>query len=85
MRWLKTVFAEIFRLFVDDDSFAITILVWLVVAGTVFAYVDIPAGVKGPVLFTGLAAILIESAVRRARPRQLLAKQKSRANRSKPS
>jgi hypothetical protein len=84
MQWLKTVFTEIFSLFVDDGSFAIAILAWLVVAGAVFAHVNIPAGVKGPVLFVGLAAILMESAVRRAKPRNDLAKQRSRTNRSAP-
>jgi hypothetical protein len=84
MQWLKIVFTEIFGLVVDDGSFAIAILAWLVVAGTMFAYVNIPAGVKGPILFAGLAAILMESAVRRARPRNDLAKQRSRTNRSAP-
>jgi hypothetical protein len=85
MQWLKTVFVEIFSLFVDDGSFAIAVLVWLVVAGTVFAYVNIPAGAKGPVLFAGLAAILMESVVRRARPKSCFAKQRSRTKPSKPS
>ena len=84
MQWLRTVFTEIFSLFVDDGSFAIAILTWLVAAGSVFAYVNIPAGVKGPILFAGLAAILMESATRRARSRNDLAKQRSRTNRSAP-
>jgi hypothetical protein len=29
MRWLKTILAEIFGLFVDDGRFAFTIIVWL--------------------------------------------------------
>jgi hypothetical protein len=80
MQWLKAVFTEIFGLFVDNGSFAIAILAWLVVARTVVVFVNIPACVKGPVLFAGLAVILLESAVRRAHPRLRRAKQKSRTN-----
>lgn len=67
MRWIKTVVSEIFGLFVDDGSFAIAILLWLVLAGLVLPRTDIPAAAKGPILFIGLAAILVESAARRAR------------------
>lgn len=72
MRWLKIIFTEIFSLFVDDGSFAITILVWLGVAGTMFAHTNMPSAAKGPILFAGLAAILMESAVRRARPKKII-------------
>lgn len=67
MQWMKTIVAEVFGLFVDDGSFAIAILAWLVIAGLLLPYVDIPSGAKGPILFVGLAAILVESAARRAR------------------
>jgi hypothetical protein len=67
MGWVRTVLAEIFGLFVDDGSFALAILAWLAVAGLGLPHLDLPAAVKGPILFLGLAAILIESALRRAR------------------
>ncbi len=67
MPWLKTIAAEIFGLFVDDGAFAVAILAWLVVAGLALPHIGLPPPVKGPILFAGLAVILIESATRRAR------------------
>jgi hypothetical protein len=67
MQWIKAIVAEVFGLFVDDGSFAVTLLIWLVLAGLLLPYVDVPHWVKGPILFAGLAAILVESAARRAR------------------
>ena len=67
MQWLKTIAVELFALFVDDGAFAVAILAWLVVAGLALPHIGIPAPLKGPVLFAGLAVVLIESATRRAR------------------
>jgi hypothetical protein len=67
MRWIKAVTDEVFGLFVDDGSFAVAILaclllVWLAVSRIGIASTWCAAG-----LFLGLAAILVESVVRRAR------------------
>ena len=67
MRWIKGVAGEVFGLFVDDGSYAVAILAWLAVAGLALPRLDLPPDAKGPVLFAGLAAILVGSAVRRAR------------------
>lgn len=67
MRWIGTVLREIFGLFVDDGSFAVAILVWLAVVWLVLPRLAVPAVWVGPVLFAGLALILVESATRRAR------------------
>jgi hypothetical protein len=67
MGWIRTVAREIFGLFVDDVGFAITIVVWLVLCGLLLPPAGIPPAVKAVILFAGLAAILLESAVRRAR------------------
>jgi hypothetical protein len=67
MRWLKTISSEIFGLFVDDGSFALAILVWLALVGFVLPRLAIPMAWGGIVLFAGLALILLESAMRRAR------------------
>ncbi len=67
MNWLRTIVTETFGLFVDDGAFAVAILAWLIVTGLVLPSVGTGAAVKGPILFAGLAAILIESATRRAR------------------
>lgn len=67
MKWLKTVLDEVFGLFVDDGSFAVAVLVWLGVAWLLLPHAGLPAAAKAPILFLGLAAILLESATRRAR------------------
>lgn len=67
MSWLKSIFREIFGLFVDDGSFAIAILVWLAVLWLALPRLPIPATWHGVILFAGLIAILIESVLRRAR------------------
>lgn len=70
MRWLKSIAREIYGLFVDDGSFAVGTLVWVVL--TVVALPRIASGARwaGPALFAGLAVILIESALRFARHRR---------------
>ncbi len=67
MRWIRTVCAELFGLFVDDGSFAVAILVWLLVVWQGVPRLGLPGVAGGPILFAGLVAILLESAVRRAR------------------
>ena len=67
MSWLKTIWNEVFSLFVDDASLAIAILAWLAAAYLAF-HLNLVAGVwRGPLLFTGLAAIFVENTLRRAR------------------
>jgi hypothetical protein len=69
MTWVKAVGAELLGLFVDDGRFAIGILVWLVVATLAFRHLELPPAVPPVILFAGLAVILVESAVRKARGR----------------
>ena len=66
MRTLTTIFAEIWGLFVDDGRFAVAILVWLAFAAGVLPRLALPGAAPPVLLFAGLAAILLESAVRRA-------------------
>lgn len=69
MSWLKSIYREIFGLFVDDGSFAIAIVAWLVLLWLVLPHLSIPSAWHGVILFAGLIAILVESALRRARQR----------------
>lgn len=69
MPWLKSIFREIFGLFVEDGSFAIAILAWLAILWLALSHLPIPAVWHGVILFAGLIAILIESVLRRARQR----------------
>ncbi len=69
MEWLKTVGAEFIGLFVDDVGFAVAILVWVLIAALVLPRLGLPDPLPALLLFAGLAGILVESAVRRARKR----------------
>lgn len=66
MRWLKTIVAELFGLFVDDIGFALAILIWLVIVRLGLPRLKLPAAWNGIILFAGLATILAASALREA-------------------
>jgi hypothetical protein len=70
MKWLKNIVREIFGLFVDDGSFALAILIWLALMRGATTHLNIPSGITGVILFTGLALILAESAIRYSRRKQ---------------
>ena len=64
---LKAILRELYGLFVDDGSFAIAIIVWLVLLWLARPYLHLSGAWIAVVMFAGLVAILIESALRRAR------------------
>ena len=61
---------EILGLFVDDGSFAVVIVVWLVLAVAGLPLVVPEGRWSGPILFVGLALVLVESVLRYARRRR---------------
>jgi hypothetical protein len=68
MGWLRSVAREVYGLFVDDGSFALALLVWIIAAAVGLPLLG--AGNWGGVaLFAGLAVVLAESALRAARRR----------------
>lgn len=67
MTWIRAIAAELFGLFVDDGTFALAILAWLAVCGLALPRVGVGPEAQGVLLFAGLAAVLVESAARRAR------------------
>jgi hypothetical protein len=67
MRWIKSIVRELYGLFVDDGSFAGAIAAWLILCVVVMSRVAAGARWAGPVLFAGLALILIQSVLRFAR------------------
>jgi len=67
MRWLVAALRELVALFVDDGGVALLTLAWLAAAGLLLPWLLPRAGLHGPLLFLGLAAILVASALRRAR------------------
>ncbi len=69
MTWLKTVWSEFIGLFVDDGSFAVAILAWIAFCWLVLPRLGLAPAWPPAILFIGLALILVESGLRRARQR----------------
>jgi hypothetical protein len=69
MSWLRTMAGELVGLFVDDGSFAVAVLAWLVVCWLALPRLPWSPGMEGALLFVGLALILVESVWRRTRKR----------------
>ena len=67
MTFLRSVLAELFGMFVDDGSLAIAILAWVAVIALLQWSALIAPGLLGAVLFLGLAVLLLENVLRRAR------------------
>ena len=66
MRGIVAIARELLGLFVDDARFAVAVLVWLGLVWRVLPLLGLPAGAEGPILFAGLAALLVGSVLRRA-------------------
>ncbi len=64
---LKTIWSEFIGLFVDDGSLAVAVLAWLAAAWLLLPRLPLPPALPPVVLFAGLALILVESTLRRAR------------------
>jgi len=64
---VKRILDEAIGLFVDDGAFAVAIVICVAVVGALAAWAGALRLYCGPILFAGLAAILVESALRRAR------------------
>ncbi len=69
MTWLNTLWSEFIGLFVDDGSFAVAILAWIAFCWLVLPRLGLAPPWPSAILFGGLALILVESALRRARQR----------------
>lgn len=64
MRWLQRATQELLGLFVDDGSFAVAILFWVVLAVLGLGHFAPHSHWDGIVLFAGLALILLRSVLR---------------------
>ena len=67
MTFMRTALHELISLFVEDGSLAFAILVWLVVAAAFSSHASRNYRPLTSHLFAGLALILVENALRRAR------------------
>ena len=66
MSSLKSIWSELIGLFVDDGSFAVAILVWLLACGLVLPRLGLHPVLPPAILFAGLIVVLALSAVTRA-------------------
>src|SRR5882672_10988255 len=66
MHTLTKILQEFVSLFVDDGTLAATILIWVAFYGLLLQLLPMGSW-QGPILFIGLAVILIENARRSAR------------------
>ena len=71
MKRMQAIASELFSLFVDDESYALAILLWLASAWLLLPRLDLPSALPPAILFAGLVLILVESAARRARKGRL--------------
>ncbi len=67
MRAVLNALQEVYGLFVEDGSYAAAILAWVIVAALTLPRLPAIAKWSGPVLFLGLALILLENVLRTAR------------------
>ena len=67
MNIIRTIFAELVGLFIDDGLFAASVVIWVLLIAFAAPALGVPALWHSGLLFAGLAAILIESVARRSR------------------
>jgi hypothetical protein len=67
MGWLRAIGEELLGLFVDDWAYALAIACWVLVCWFAVPALAIAAPWPAVIFFAGLALILVESALRRAR------------------
>ena len=67
MKFLWGVIHELLGMFIDDGSLAIAILAWLAIVAGLQALDVVAPTYMGALLFLGLALVLIENVLRRAR------------------
>ncbi len=61
MNALRTAFAELADLFVEDRRFALAIAIWIAAIGSLAKFHALPPIAGGIALFAGLAVVLVAS------------------------
>jgi hypothetical protein len=67
MKSIKTVFREVYGLFVDDGTYAGALLLWLLLMWLSARRQPLHGWWSSPVLFAGLGGVLVENTLRTAR------------------
>jgi membrane protein implicated in regulation of membrane protease activity len=66
MKTLWIAVKEVYGLFVEDGSLAVTILVWFGVAALLLPHLPVNSVWRAPVLFLGIVVLLLENVWRAA-------------------
>ena len=67
MNVITTALKEVYGLFVEDGSYAVGILIWLFLSALVLPHIPALGQWRGPLVFTGMLALLAENVLRTAR------------------
>lgn len=67
MNVIVTAFKEVYGLFVEDGSYAVGILIWLLLASVTLTHVPALGHWRAPLLFVGLVVLLVENVLRTAK------------------
>jgi hypothetical protein len=67
MQALRRIMRELIGLFIDDGSLAVVVVIWIAICAVVLPILVPTASWQGPIMFVGLALILLESVTRRAK------------------
>jgi hypothetical protein len=67
MGWVKNVASELLGLFVDDGSFVLVVIAWMLISAFVLRLDWLDPGVGAVLLFAGIAALVVENVRRTAR------------------
>ncbi|MCW3094650.1 MAG: hypothetical protein JWL77_268 [Chthonomonadaceae bacterium] len=66
MKTLWVAVKEVYGLFVEDGSLAVTILVWIGIAALLLSHLPLNSIWRAPVLFLGIVVLLLENVWRAA-------------------
>lgn len=67
MNVIVTALKEVYGLFVEDGRYAVSIVLWVLLAALVLPHLPALGHWRGPLLLTGLLLLLIENVLRTAR------------------
>lgn len=67
MNVITTALKEVYGLFVEDGSYAVGILIWLLLAALVLPHVPALGQWRAPLVFVGMLLLLVENVLRTAR------------------
>ena len=69
MNTLKEIIAELLGLFVEDITFAVALIIWILAALFLLPHFGLSTGAQATIWVAGLAVVLFENVVRQARSR----------------